>query len=66
MVVGTILIAINQGNVILAGTAPADLFWKVPLTYCVPFAVSTYAAVDAILSRGLDRNHCGTQTGSGP
>jgi len=28
-----------------------DLFWKVPLTYCVPFAVSTYAAVDAIITR---------------
>ena len=50
--VGTILIAINQGNLLLSGVFPSDLFWKIPLTYCVPYAVSTYAAVDAILSGG--------------
>ena len=50
--VGTILIAINQGNLLLSGVFPSDLFWKVPMTYCVPYAVSTYAAVDAILSGG--------------
>ncbi|EED32871.1 hypothetical protein NOR53_2207 [gamma proteobacterium NOR5-3] len=56
MIVGTILIAINQGNLILSAVAlPPDLYWKIPLTYCVPFCVSTYAAVDAILSRSLDR-----------
>jgi hypothetical protein len=54
MIVGTILIGINQGNLILVGSLSPDLFWKVPLTYCVPFAVSTYAAVDAIITRGLD------------
>ena len=56
MIVGTVLVAINQGNLILSTAAlPPDLYWKIPLTYCVPFCVSTYAAVDAILSRGLDR-----------
>jgi len=56
MLVGTILIGINQGNLILSdATLPLDLYWKIPLTYCVPFCVSTYAAVDAILSRGLDK-----------
>ena len=54
LIVGTILIAINQGNLILAGSLSPDLYWKVPLTYCVPFVVSTYAAVDAIISRGLN------------
>ena len=54
LVVGTILISINQGNLLLAGAFPPDLYWKIPLTYCVPFAVSTYAAVDAILARSLD------------
>lgn len=55
LIVGTILIGINQGNLILSGSLSPDLYWKIPLTYCVPFAVSTYAAVDAILSRSLDR-----------
>ena len=49
--VGTILIAINHGNLLFSGAALPDLIWKIPLTYCVPYAVSTYAAVDAILSR---------------
>lgn len=52
--VGTILIAINQGNLLLSGPLSPDLYWKIPLTYCVPYAVSTYAAVDAILS-GVQR-----------
>ena len=56
LVVGTILIAINHGNLIAAGTPPLDLYWKIPLTYCVPFAVSTYAAVDAVMSRGRDNS----------
>ena len=56
MIVGTILIAINQGNLILAGDFSPELFWKIPLSYCVPFAVSTYAATDAILSRALDHS----------
>lgn len=52
LVVGTILIAINQGNLLIGGVISPDLLWKIPLTYCVPYAVSTYAAVDAILSAG--------------
>lgn len=51
MLVGTILVAINQGNLLLGGVYSPDLWWKIPLTYCVPFAVSTYAAVDAIMAR---------------
>jgi len=41
-VVGTLLNAINQGDVILAGHEPN---WpKLLLTYIVPFFVSTYGA----------------------
>jgi len=40
--VGTALIAINQGDVILSGTVPP--VWKVALTYLVPYGVSTYSA----------------------
>ena len=41
-VVGTILIAINQGDKILAGEFLP--LWKLVLTYCVPYSVSTYSA----------------------
>ncbi len=52
-IVGSILVLINQGDVLLGGdTTYLELLWKIPLTYCVPFAVSTYAAVEAIRSTG--------------
>lgn len=45
LVVGTVLTAINQGNVLLDGHFPASLYWKVPLTYAVPFLVATWGAL---------------------
>ncbi len=45
LVVGTVLTAINQGNLLLQGTFPAQLIWKVPLTYCVPYCVATWSAL---------------------
>jgi hypothetical protein len=45
LIVGTILTAINQGNLIAQGTFPAVLAWKIPLTYCVPFCVATTGAL---------------------
>jgi len=45
LVVGTILLAINQGDVLLRSEWPAALFWKVPLTYVVPFVVATWGAL---------------------
>jgi hypothetical protein len=45
LVVGTILTAINQGNVLLDGRFPLGLAWKVPLTYSVPYMVSTWGAL---------------------
>ena len=45
VVVGTALVAINQGTVIAEGRLPGDLFWKVPLTYAVPFCVATWGAL---------------------
>lgn len=41
-IVGTVLIVINQGDRILAGTWPP--VWKIALTYLVPYSVSTYSA----------------------
>lgn len=46
LVVGTALVAINQGDVILAGGVPK--LWKVALTYVVPFLVATYGAYSAL------------------
>jgi len=49
LVVGTVLNAINQGDVVLAGKAPDWL--KVALTYAVPFFVATYGAYCAAAVR---------------
>lgn len=43
LIVGTVLTAINQGDLILAGLAPP--VWKVALTYCVPYCVTTWGAI---------------------
>lgn len=45
IVVGTILTAINQGNVLLGGHLPGPLYWKIPLTFCVPYCVATWSAL---------------------
>jgi hypothetical protein len=47
LIVGTILNAINQGDAAVDGQALN--WWKVALTYCVPYLVSTYGAVTARL-----------------
>ena len=45
LVVGTALVLLNQGNVILSGSWQPGLYWKIPLTYCVPFIVATWGAL---------------------
>ena len=50
-IVGTILVAINQGDAILNGEFTPEFAWKVPMTYMVPYLVSTYASVSSILKR---------------
>jgi hypothetical protein len=47
LVVGTILNLINQGDAAVGGAALN--WWKVALTYCVPYLVATYGAVTARL-----------------
>jgi hypothetical protein len=51
-IVGTVLVAINHGDALLAGTLPNEAMWKIPMTYCVPYCVSTYASVSAVLAKG--------------
>ena len=45
LVVGALLTAINQGTVLFAGSWDNALYWKIPLTFCVPFCVATYGAL---------------------
>jgi hypothetical protein len=45
-VVGTILFAINQLNVVLTGGVTPFVVLKIALTYLVPFLVSTYSALE--------------------
>jgi len=49
LIVGTILVAINQGDVVLAGEIP--VIWKLVLTYIVPFCVATYGAYSACVAQ---------------
>ena len=51
LLVGTILVAINYGDRALAGRLERADWVKMLMTYCVPYAVSTYSAVQAIRSR---------------
>ena len=45
-VVGTALVALNQGDQLLPGAFPWSTSWyKLPLTYLVPFCVATYGAL---------------------
>jgi len=45
LVVGSILLAINQSGVVLSGQFPPALALQVPLTYLVPFCVATWGAL---------------------
>lgn len=44
-VVGTILTVINHGTALLTGRVGVGLAAEIPLTFIVPYAVSTYAAL---------------------
>ena len=47
LVVGTVLTAINQGDVLLAGALTPLVAAKILLTYLVPYSVSTFSALSA-------------------
>ena len=49
LVVGSILTSINHGDIILDGSMPAS--WKIILTYCVPYCVTTWGAVTGKLAQ---------------
>ena len=45
LVVGFVQVAVNQGDLIIAGDASSALMWKIPLTWLIPFAVATFGAL---------------------
>ena len=45
LVVGTVLVLINQGGILVSGAWPPSLLWQIPLTYTVPFCVATWGAI---------------------
>jgi hypothetical protein len=49
-VVGTLLVLINYSDRALAGVLGSADWAKMLLTYCVPYGVATYAAVQALRS----------------
>jgi hypothetical protein len=52
LIVGSILNIINQGDALMRSRA-ID-WWKLLLTYCVPFCVATFGAYSAYLSAASD------------
>lgn len=61
-VVGSILTAINHGDLILIGGFPP--FWKVILTYFVPFCVTTWGSFLGKRSRILKQKQINEICGS--
>lgn len=56
LVVGTVLFAINQLDVVLGHDATALTYLKVSLTYLVPFCVSNYGLLIATRRRQTERD----------
>lgn len=55
LVVGTVLIAINHGDAILRGDLPPGRLLRIGLTTLVPYLVSTFSSVGAILEMRRSR-----------
>jgi len=52
LLVGVVLFTINQLDVVLSGRATALVWFKVGLTFVVPFCVSNYGILVATRRRG--------------
>lgn len=50
LVVGTILGLINHGDAMVAGNLTIESTIKIAVSYCVPFSVSTWSAVQTVKS----------------
>jgi len=51
LIVGTILVGINYGDRIISASIAWMDVGKMLLTYCVPYCVSTYASVSAVIAQ---------------
>lgn len=51
LLIGTLLVLINQGDLMLAGGWPP--LWKILLTYLVPYGVASYAAAAMACDRSV-------------
>ena len=45
LVVGSILTALNHGDVLFVGDWSSALYWNIPLTYLTPCLVATWGAL---------------------
>ena len=52
-IIGTILIAVNQYDVLLSGQLPA--LWQIILTYAVPYMVSSYSSAAFMAEYARDK-----------
>lgn len=50
MIVGTLLMLINHGDIIFKGEIQLNHMLKILLTYLVPYLVSTYSSVESKLN----------------
>ena len=57
IVVGSILVVINHGPALICFDLKGQCIVQMLLTYCVPYAVSTYSSVQAILHPCRDLAH---------
>lgn len=47
LIVGTLLMLINHGDLIVSGKIEGHHIFKIILTYLVPYLVSTYSSVES-------------------
>ena len=45
LVVGSVLTAVNHGQMLLHGDLSQGLLWKIPVTYVVPFLVTMWGGL---------------------
>lgn len=63
VVVGAILLSINHGDAILRGDLPPDRLLRMGLTMLVPYLVSTFSSVGAMLQMRRQREDPGNRGG---
>lgn len=51
LIVGVVLALINHGDRLLTGTVDGIGWFKIALTFLVPYSVSTYSSVSAVRDR---------------